>query len=242
MSKITRKIAKIFGSTANASEISEFGSLAAGSPVYSTDPTVIQSLSKWASGWFSAVIGGNSPAIEDMNALFYVLSYQLAYLMQAGVAEWDATTTYYIGSFASDGLGNIYSSIVDTNLNNALTDLTKWKLTTKLGNARFVLDDATVLYTNINGPQYMRNGLTLSSVFISMVDSGSSGATTVKVNQYRAGVLQASATASLSAVAGGPLGAACALSSALSIAAGDIVTVDVTGVPLGTPNSLSVEF
>lgn len=126
MAKITRKIAKIFGSSAGVNEIAEFGSLAAGLPVFTTDPTVIQSLSNYLEGWFAAVIGSNSPAIEDMNALFYLFAYQIAYLMQEGVAEYDATTTYYIGSLVSDGTGIVYVSQTNTNLGNALTDSTKW--------------------------------------------------------------------------------------------------------------------
>jgi len=126
--KIVRKIAKIFGSTAGATDIGEFGSLAAGTPVYSTDPTVIQSLSNWLQGWLGAVIGGNSPAIEDMNAFCYVMAYQVAYLMQTGIAEWDATTNYFVGSMVNNGSGIIYVSITNSNLNNALTDGTNWRV------------------------------------------------------------------------------------------------------------------
>lgn len=126
MAKIIRKVAKIFGSSSGALEVSEFGSLAAGLPVYSTDPAVIQSLAQWLEGWFSAVVGANSPAIEDMNAFCYVMAYQISYLMQAGVAEWDATTTYYIGSMVNDG-GALYISKTDDNLNNVLTDTANWQ-------------------------------------------------------------------------------------------------------------------
>lgn len=127
MAKIVRKNQKIFGSTAGVNQIAEFGSLAAGLPVYTTDPETIQSLSNYLSGWFSGVVGSNSPAIEDMNALCYLYAYQLAYLMQTGVAEWNASTTYYIGSLVNDGAGKSYFSLIDTNLNQALTDTTKWQ-------------------------------------------------------------------------------------------------------------------
>ncbi len=127
MTKIARKTQLIFGASSGLHQIAQFGSLAASAPVYTTDPDTIQALSNYLEGWFSGVIGENSPAIEDMNALCYLYAYQLAYLMQAGVPEWNATTTYYIGSFASNGLGNIYASITDTNLNHALTDTANWK-------------------------------------------------------------------------------------------------------------------
>lgn len=132
MAKITRKIMKIFGSTAGTNNIAKFGSFAAGTPVRYTgavaDPTVIQSLSNWLQGWYGAVVGSNSPAIEDMNAGFFVFAYQLAYLMQEGVAEWDSTTTYYIGSIVNDGTGILYVSLTDTNLGNALSSTANWAL------------------------------------------------------------------------------------------------------------------
>lgn len=126
MAKIVRKPAKQFGSAAGPLQIGQFGSLAAGLPTYSSDPTVLQALSEWSGGWFSAILGNNSPAIEDMNAFCFVMAYQIAYLMQEGIAEWDSATTYYKGSFAQDGNGKVYVSTFDGNLNNVLTDNTKW--------------------------------------------------------------------------------------------------------------------
>jgi len=127
MAKITREPQKIFGGDLTASgNIAVFGSLKAGSPSYSLDPSAIQS-AHYTLGWADAVVANNAPALQDMNALFYVDSYQLAYLMQTGVAEWDSATTYYIGSWCTDGNGTAYVSIADTNLNNAVTDTTKWR-------------------------------------------------------------------------------------------------------------------
>lgn len=127
MSKIARITQKLFGSTATAGQIGKFGSLAAGSPLTTTDPVVMQSLSNWLDGWFAAILGGNSPAIEDMNAVCYVFAYQLGYLLQEGVAEWDSGTTYYIGSVVNDGTGVLYVSLTNTNLNNLVSDTTKWR-------------------------------------------------------------------------------------------------------------------
>ncbi len=126
MAKILRKAAKVFASGAGVNQIAQFGSLAAGSPAFTTDPDVIQALSNYLTGWFGAVIGANSPAEEDMNAILYLLSYQVAYLLQTGIGEWNSTTTYYIGSFVSSG-SKIYVSLTDTNLNHAVTDATNWK-------------------------------------------------------------------------------------------------------------------
>lgn len=126
MAKISRALQKIFGLTASPGQIGVYGSLAAGSPAYSTNPETIQSLTNYSAGWYAGVVGENSPAIQDMNALFYLLSYQLSYLFQAGVAEWNAATTYYIGSIVQDGAGGLYVSLIDNNLNNAVTDISKW--------------------------------------------------------------------------------------------------------------------
>lgn len=125
MSKLSRKNQLLFGSLAGAGQIGKFGSLAAGSPDTTTDPELVQSLSNYLTGWFGAVVGSNSPAIEDMNALCFLYAYQLCYLFQSGIPEWNSQTTYYIGSLVNSN-GVIYTSIVDDNLNNALSDTTKW--------------------------------------------------------------------------------------------------------------------
>ncbi len=128
MAKITRKLMKLFGSSAGVNQIGQFGSLAAAAPTYVNDgdPDTIQALANYLTGWYGAVVGSNSPAIQDMNAVCYLYARQLCYLFQAGIAEWSATTTYYIGSFASDGLGGIYYSLIDNNLNSALTVSASW--------------------------------------------------------------------------------------------------------------------
>lgn len=150
MAKITRKLMKIFGVNATTQQRGVFGSLAAGSPAYSTDPEVIQSLANYESGWFSAVLGNNSPAIQDMNALQFVFAYQLAYLMQSGIPEWNSATTYYIGSLVTDvGTGVIYASRTNDNLNNAVSDNTNWRIVG--GNIMTASGD--LIYGGTNGNQ-----------------------------------------------------------------------------------------
>lgn len=126
MAALTKIAQNIFGVDAGTDEISKFGSLAAGSEAFTTDPAQAQSLSNWLDGWYSAVIGGNAPTIQDMNSVFFVITYQLAYLVQRGVAEWDAVTTYYTGSIVNVA-GVLYVSLQDTNTNHATTDSTWWK-------------------------------------------------------------------------------------------------------------------
>jgi hypothetical protein len=126
MAKIVRKTQKIFASTPGTNQIAQVGSLAAGTPTFSTDPDVIQQLTNFLQGWFACVVGANSPAIEDMNALQFLFSRQIAYLMQEGVAEWDAGTTYYIGSLVQDSNGLVYCSVANNNTNNALATAGFW--------------------------------------------------------------------------------------------------------------------
>lgn len=132
MSKITRKNQKIFaGDVSTSGVISQFGSLKAALPNYSSDLDVIQSLDAWGEGWASAVISSHFPAVQDLNALYYVLTKQISYLMQAGIPEWNAATTYYIGSFVSAPNGSdraIFISVADTNLNQSLNNTAKWML------------------------------------------------------------------------------------------------------------------
>ncbi|MDE2019601.1 MAG: hypothetical protein KGJ13_04620, partial [Patescibacteria group bacterium] len=119
MAKINRKTAIIFGSGASSQDIEQFGSkVQAGNPNYTTDPAVIQSLSAWTTGWSAALNGtNNSEYKQDRNAVDYVASYQIAYLLQQGIPEWDSGTTYYTYSFVSYG-GLLYVSLADGNLNN----------------------------------------------------------------------------------------------------------------------------
>lgn len=124
MGKLTRKSAKLFAenATAAAGGIAQFGSLAAGSPNYSTDPDVIQGLSQYSDGWSAAVLGTKSPALEDRNALDYLLSYQQAYIMQHGVPEWLDTETYYENSYVVDSNGELRVSVIDNNTGHDPTE------------------------------------------------------------------------------------------------------------------------
>lgn len=130
MSKIIRKDQQIFASTAGDESIAKFGSLAAGSPGFSTDPDEIQT-NQYKGGWESAVIGQASPAMEDRNALDYLYSRQLGYLYQQGIPEYSATTTFYKGSVVSyfdadEETLKLYYSLIDDNTGNSLEDDTKW--------------------------------------------------------------------------------------------------------------------
>lgn len=129
MSKITRVTQKMFGSSGPSGDFIEFGSLANGAANYTKDPTVMQDLSNFLTGWAAATIADNRPCLEDMNTLFYLLYYQVCYLLQQGFPEWDAGTTYYLDSYCQVA-GTIYKSLANDNLNyNPVTQPAKWMST-----------------------------------------------------------------------------------------------------------------
>ena len=123
----TSKNLKLFGYSGITGSIAQFGSIKSGLPIYSSDPDIIQALDAFSlNGWSDALVGGSKATMQDINVLLYLMSYQLRYLNQAGIPEWNSETEYFIGSFVSDTTGTIYVSIADNNINNALTVNTKW--------------------------------------------------------------------------------------------------------------------
>lgn len=193
MAKIARKNMKIFGSSAGTNQIAEFGSLAAATPSFTTDPEVVQSLSNYLTGWFGAVLGGNSPAIEDMNALCFLYAYQLSYLMQEGVAEWNSLTTYFIGSMVNSG-GRIYVSQVDNNLNNAVTTA-NWSQYSDSNFLALTASSTTyVMTTSDNGRTIVVNSAPHTQVFtlpapvanfrIKIKDGGSAQTNNITINPH----------------------------------------------------------
>ena len=127
MSAIPRKLQKIFGGGLTPSgNVANFGSLAAGTPVFSNDPDAIQTAA-WLNGLTAALVGNRSPALEDLNGVFLTITQQLAYLLQAGVPEWDPSTPYFQNQICR-GVGTrvLFYSITDNNLNHAVTDSNNW--------------------------------------------------------------------------------------------------------------------
>ena len=119
--KIIRKTASIFGGGLNAlsNQVEQFGSKRqTGTPNYTVDPAVIQSLAAWSDGWAEALNATNgSEYLQDRNGVDFVASYQIAYLLQQGIAEWDSATPYFINSIVQYG-GIFYKSLIDNNTGN----------------------------------------------------------------------------------------------------------------------------
>ncbi len=124
---IPRTTQKIFGDGLTVSNnVAIWGSLAAGSPAYSGDISTIQSLSTFEQGLNGAVIGNRSPAIQDLNGLFYLMTAQIAYLLQNGVPSWDTGTTYYTNQFCRVGTV-LFVSLTNANVgHDPTTDTNNW--------------------------------------------------------------------------------------------------------------------
>lgn len=101
---IDRKIQKIFGGSLSPSgNIAVYGSKKAGSPTFSDNVETLQSTS-WLQGIMGATSPDKAPYVQDLNSIFYVITKQLAYLFQSGVAEWDSQTEYFANkSFCQHG-------------------------------------------------------------------------------------------------------------------------------------------
>lgn len=129
MAKVERKTQKIFCSTAGSKKITSFGTAKLEAPVYTTNLDVIQN-TNFLNGWQSALLSNKSPWEEDMNALFFAITKQLAYMFQEGIPEYDENTTYYIGSLVKNidnqGKLTIYKSVVNENIGNALDNPSYW--------------------------------------------------------------------------------------------------------------------
>lgn len=127
MARITRVAQKIFALAATNNGV--FGSGKLGTKVTTDDVAELQSLSAYDNGWLDAVISPQTlPPLEEMQSTNYINTYQLSYMFQEGIPEWDTDTTYYQYSIVKQpGTYNLYGSLTNTNQGNLLTDLTNWQ-------------------------------------------------------------------------------------------------------------------
>ena len=129
MAKLPRTTQKIFAKNAAAGQVTTFGSIKDGSPVYSTSAGDIMN-SNFEDGWSAAVEDDYAPYRQDRNGVDTAVTQQLAYLFQEGIPEYDSGTVYYKGSICkvTDGTGvKIYKSIYD-NHSAAVTNTNRWHL------------------------------------------------------------------------------------------------------------------
>lgn len=131
MSKLERKNHKVFGINATETKVGQFGSANATTKITTKDVEKIQALDAWEQGWEAGAVGNNRyPTQQERTGVDYEHSYQIGYMLQEGIPEWNKDTTYNKGSIVKAYNGTTlqnYVSLVDDNLNNAVTDITKWK-------------------------------------------------------------------------------------------------------------------
>ena len=149
MAKITRTTGKLFGANASPAdnattqgpEIGQFGSALAGTYYGTADVTAIQSLPAWSQGFIGAVTPTNQyPPLPEMTGFGKVLSHDICYLLQQGIAEWDAGTTYYTNSFCAKD-GSIYISNTNSNINNdPENDNINWRKFEGIGRSHNLFD------------------------------------------------------------------------------------------------------
>ena len=131
MPKIQRTTQQIFAANAGSQQVTAFGTAKDQTPVYTQSVAQIQN-TNYGYGWSSALQPDKAPWQEDMNALFYAITTQLAYLFQEGIPEYDAGTSYSAGALTkssnTQGQLTIYKSLTDDNLGNPLTSESYWSI------------------------------------------------------------------------------------------------------------------
>ena len=130
MADLSRVLQKIFGTSGGSTEFGQIGSDAAGSPTTTKDLTTIQALSQFEGGLFDITAdAAEPPRIEDLNALYFLITSQLSYLFQKGIPEWIATENYYGTKSIVQVAGAIYRSVASSiNQNPTTDDGTYWEL------------------------------------------------------------------------------------------------------------------
>lgn len=120
MSRIQRWTQKIFAGGATNNGV--FGSGQDGSKILSNSLSDIQEKTAWGTGWLAATIGAlKFPPLEEQQGIQYLITTQLAYMFQEGIVEYDAATTYYHYSIVkAPGTFQLFGSLTDANVGNAL--------------------------------------------------------------------------------------------------------------------------
>ena len=153
MTKLPRITQRIFGDTAiQDNAIAQFGSVVAQNPLFTSDIKQIQALDYWSKGWVGATVTARRyPTAEETTGINKVITQQLAYIFQEGIPEYDTGTTYPKGGWCKGlnaDVATIYESLEDDNINNPLTDITKWKVVEFSGSGLEVCDIGMALYVD----------------------------------------------------------------------------------------------
>lgn len=113
MAALPRVLQRIFGSSGATVQFGQIGSEAAGAIATTKDLTTIQSLAQYLAGLYSITANLNEPPRgQDLNSLYFLITSQLAYLMQSGIPEYEAGTNYYADKSICQSGGIIYKCIL----------------------------------------------------------------------------------------------------------------------------------
>jgi hypothetical protein len=130
---------KAFGANAVGGERTVFGDVAQSDTLDANINTY------FLRGWGIVAVDEN-PTMQDFNAMGFGLGQLIAYLHQMGVAEWNATQEYHIGSTTQVG-EIIYISHTNTNVGNSPStdDGTNWRAVLSAAAIHAATSDATLL-------------------------------------------------------------------------------------------------
>lgn len=212
MPAISRQSAKIFASNAPVGQVTAFRTTET-TPQTTKAPDQIQN-ENYLQGWLNADGSGNVlPYAEDMNGLFYTLSYNTAYLYEKGIPEYSSTQTYYLNSFCQYS-GKIYRCKGDSVINIAPTNTNYWDALPSSSYTATTVGAGTTNYgtvyagTDTAGTQFQFKTIiggsnvtiteTADSLTISSTGGGGGGASFVANSplSYSNGVLSISAASS----------------------------------------------
>lgn len=144
MSKLERKNHKVFGINATETKVGQFGSANATTKITTKDVEKIQALDAWEQGWEAGAVGNNRyPTQQERTGVDYEHSYQIGYMLQEGIPEWNKDTTYNKGSIiklVNDTKIVLYNSLQDNNKNNALTNTDYWEKLNLGGSGKELLE------------------------------------------------------------------------------------------------------
>lgn len=178
---IPRITQKIFAQNAAEDDLLQFGSVLSGNATPSTSIAETQT-EAYQTGWRSAVIPNrNYPTLGEMNAVQQVPTQQLAYLFQKGIAEWDASTTYFANVSYCQVNGVLYQSVSDNNIgNNPTTDNgTNWiiaDLSNKITNCILSAPNGVATYSG--------NTITVKAGLKVLIPNGRNADKTLKNVEY----------------------------------------------------------
>ena len=110
-------------------QLVQFGSLKSGTPLATNVQATIQALSEYEYGIKSALINGAPLAIQEIDALNYLLTSSAAYIQWYGIGRYNAAIEYFLGSFCKDDTSTgkvLFISRINNNINNSVLTSTNW--------------------------------------------------------------------------------------------------------------------